>query len=137
MIECVTLKELDESICAWVAARIPDCTKLAGRAIGVLRNAEPVAGCIYHSFTGHNVVCDIAVAPGFSLPRGVLRTLFSYPFITLSCLRITVYVGHFNEASTQFVERLGFTREGTMREASPRGDYHLYGMLKRECKWIR
>lgn len=136
MIECISDRRLDESICAWVAARIPECAKLEGRAIGVVDDGKPVAGCIYHSFTGHNIVCDIAVAPGFSLPRGVLRTLFSYPFVTLPCLRITVHVGHFNELSIAFVERLGFTREGTMREASPRGDYHVYGMLKRECKWI-
>lgn len=129
---------MDEAICAWVAARLPDCTGITNaRAIGVLCNDTPVAGCTYHTCTGHSVVCDIAVAPGFSMPRRVLRTLFSYPFVTLSCRRITVYVLHSNTVSIKFVERLGFQREGMVREATPAGDYYIYGMLKRECKWIR
>ncbi|MCD2201806.1 GNAT family N-acetyltransferase [Halobacterium sp. KA-6] len=62
--------------------------------------------------------------------------LVQYAFEDLNMRRVTAHVGAFNDASIGLLESLGFTHEGTRREAAfYRGYYHdmlTYGLLREE-----
>jgi RimJ/RimL family protein N-acetyltransferase len=62
--------------------------------------------------------------------------LVQYAFEDRNLRRIDARVGSFNEASAALLESLGFTHEGTRREAAwYRGEYHdmlTYGLLREE-----
>jgi RimJ/RimL family protein N-acetyltransferase len=106
-------------------------------AIGLLDDAgQLVAGVVYDNFIRYSIDAHVA-AEGKPWTRFFLRECFRYPFGQLGVRRITAKVASWNLASQEFVERLGFQHEGTVRELMPDGsDCLVYGMLRRECRWI-
>jgi len=69
--------------------------------------------------------------------RTMLKTLFHYPCIQLKGHRVTAYTEVDNRQANLFLRRLGFVKEGTMREISENlKDINIYGMLKRDCTWL-
>ena len=73
-----------------------------------------------------------------AISRRVLRFALDYPFRQLGAHRLYMHAADNNERSQKLAKRLGFTQEGTLREASPTGkDVHVYSMLKPEYenKW--
>jgi RimJ/RimL family protein N-acetyltransferase len=72
------------------------------------------------------------------LSRGFLRLVFAYLWGQLECRRITGRINASNDTAIAMSERLGFVREGTMRQAAPDGgDVHIYGLLRQECRYGR
>lgn len=75
------------------------------------------------------------------LDRAIVRKAFGFPFNDLHVPRLVSYsvVGVTDEAG-EFLKRLGFRPEGTCKEAAqlPDGprDVTLFGMLRRECRWL-
>jgi RimJ/RimL family protein N-acetyltransferase len=68
--------------------------------------------------------------------RDTLLALLRYGFDALNFNRVQLRVMAFNERAIRLYEKIGFIREGSMREAHfYRGRYwdmHLYAMLRRE-----
>ncbi|EMA35430.1 GNAT family N-acetyltransferase [Halobiforma nitratireducens] len=64
--------------------------------------------------------------------------LLRYAFEDRNLRRVSARVGSFNDASVGLLERLGFEREGRLRDAAwYRGDYHdmyWYGLLREEWR---
>lgn len=50
---------------------------------------------------------------------------------------MTALVDADNDKSRKLVEHTGFVQEGLMRQAALSGDVIVYGMLHRECRWLR
>ena len=93
---------------------------------------------LYNNFHWPNIAIHVASRPGalWCWPE-MLWHIFAYPFIQLNCNRVTAPVDAVNTASCKLVSTLGFKEEGRLREAGRNGeDILLYGMLKRECRWI-
>jgi ribosomal-protein-alanine N-acetyltransferase len=67
--------------------------------------------------------------------------LVEYGFEQRACHRIQAHVFGFNDASQALLESVGFTREGTRREAhftdGEYGDVHIYGLLAEEWRGER
>lgn len=87
---------------------------------------------------------EIELAIAASSPRWAtsrsIRDLLSYPFAQLQVRRAVVKVSHDNERSHSLVQRLGFVKEGVLRQAnSDGGDLTLYSMLADEYteKWVK
>lgn len=74
---------------------------------------------------------------GYWLNRRTLYALFAHPFIALGCARITAFVEKPNMRSRRTVEKLGFIHEGTHREAIAGKTVLSYGMIRRECRWLK
>jgi RimJ/RimL family protein N-acetyltransferase len=139
----------DDSIARWVAARLPDFTlnpyrgedgKRFYSAIGWLDSSGKfVAGVIYDNLRRPNVDLHIATVPGSMWCRPeFLREIFRYAFEQLGCSRATGKTPAKNQASRRMQEALGFRLEGIVREAcDDGGDLCIYGMLARECRWLR
>jgi ribosomal-protein-serine acetyltransferase len=72
--------------------------------------------------------------------RGIVtracRVLISHTFAHLGCHRITIRAATQNTKSRAVAERLGFTHEGTLREAATNAlgyyDMEVYGLLEHE-----
>lgn len=123
----------------WARARIPHVHSWGEwyQAIGLERDGEIVAACIFNLYSTSDIAMHIASIPGGRwMTKSYLRAVFEYPFLQLGVRRVTGYVPAKNFAAQRFDEHIGFTLEGLMREALPDDDVLLYGMLKRECRWV-
>tara|TARA_R110000803_G_scaffold44377_3_gene93967 strand:- start:627 stop:1043 length:417 start_codon:yes stop_codon:yes gene_type:complete len=107
-------------------------------ALGLVKNNQLIAGVIYNHFTETSIMAHIAGKPGKRwLNRDFLFAMFDYPFNQLGVNRITGLVAKKNKEARRFDEHLGFKYEGNMRHALADDDMLIYGMLKRECKWLK
>ena len=80
-----------------------------------------------------------AVAGKKWLTSAFLTATFEYPFGQLGLRRVTGRIASSNKRARNFVERIGFTQEGIVREGWPTGDGDdliIYGMLRRECRFF-
>jgi RimJ/RimL family protein N-acetyltransferase len=104
--------------------------------LAVCRSDELIAAVVFYNMTNTNIeMAAVSIYPLW-LNRSILGSIFRYPFEQLECDRITTRVRADNVHSMRITEKLGFIREGTMREALDGYDVHVYGMLRRECRWI-
>ena len=105
-------------------------------SIGMLKDGKLIGGVVFNQYTGTGVSMHVAGEKGW-LNREFLRAAFRYPFDQLGCRRVTGLVRTDNLEAQRFDEHLGFKREGLIREGDDDGcDLILYGMLRRECRWI-
>lgn len=103
-----------------------------------MRGERPLVGWLYTAIGERNIAVHCAAHKGafWCIPE-VLYHVFGYPFVELRASRLTAPISVKNKAAWQTAESLGFKLEGRMREAEHTGaDVLLYGMLRRECRWI-
>lgn len=131
----------DEAVARWVQQHCP-LLELSTpyTALGLVDDADParlLAGVVYDTFTGFSIETHVA-AVGKPWTRVFLGEAFRYPFEQLHVARITARVAGSNHVSRAFVERLGFVQEGCVRRGTRSGeDLIIYGMLRRECRWLK
>lgn len=126
----------EERIAQWVQERLPNFLGWNGhyRAVGYELRGHLAGGIVYTQHSATNiVVATVLEAP---LTRQFLRSIFHYPFVQLRCRRMTALVDAKNLKSQRLVEHVGFVREGLMRDAAPNDDVILYGLLKRDCRFL-
>ena len=68
---------------------------------------------------------------------GFLNLLHDYIFNQLKCVRVTALIDASNETAIKQAERVGFQLEGRLREGAEDGDKLVYGMLKKDYKYVR
>lgn len=66
---------------------------------------------------------------------GFLTLLHDYIFNQLKCVRVTALIDASNEVAIKQAERVGFVREGCLRQGAEDGDVYLYGMLKKDYRY--
>ena len=128
------------AIAEWVRRRIADVSDFGPcGAIGVWSTVRQdiVAGIVYSQFDGRSLQMSIASDDPSWCTRGVLRCLFDYPFNQLRCARVAALTLVTADHTRAFLQRAGFSYEGCLREGFPSGDVAIYGMLRRECRWLR
>lgn len=106
------------------------------QTIGWEVNGSVTAGVVFTDYTGANIVANIAANPGIYM-RDFICGVFRYAFIQLGCRRVTALCAAKNEKAHEFVEFLGFKREGYMRHGLEDDDIVLYGILKEDCSWLK
>ena len=124
-------------VCEWVADRLgEDFGECKG--IGIVRGDKFVGGVVYNRFHGHDIQMSIATIDSRWCNRAVLHGLFTYAFVDCGVKRISAMTARKNKPARELLIRLGFKLEGTLRLAfDGRQDAMVYGMLKKECKWIK
>lgn len=117
----------------WLEQRIgyvPEEAKFIGR----LQDGDVVA--VVGIGHWHVYDCEIFLASEGGISRPLVRAVFRYVFDDLGCWRCTARVED-GSGWDRELERLGFVREGVLREATPqRTDMAVLGMLRRECRWV-
>lgn len=122
----------------FVAERVGEKELFGYSAIGLERDGELVAGVLYEQHNGPNVMMHVASDRSRRwMTPAYMAACFRYPFLQLGVHRVSALVRYENNDAHRFLNALGFTQEGLLREAASDGtDLVLYGMLKRECRYL-
>lgn len=100
-------------------------------AMGIERNGEVVAGCLFNQFEGAGVHVTVA-GKGWTLP--FMRALGHYVYGQLGCERMTLTTEQ--EDVARYAERLGGKREGLMRSHFGKGRHAIIvGVLREEYRF--
>ena len=128
----------DDRVVPWVGSRVEEDQFGQCSSIGLEENGELIAGVVYNMYTGISVSMHVAAVPTRRwLDRSFLYICFITPFKYMSCNRVTGLVRSDNALCIRFVEKLGFKKEGEMRQACDDGsNMMIYGMLKNECRYL-
>lgn len=106
------------------------------QTLALYHNKKLVAVTVFWNYTDWDIEIAIAsTSPKWGI-RKYIKAVFRYAFGQCACDRVTVRIQDSNDKSLNMVERLGFVREGTLRQALNKEDMHIYGMLKDECRWL-
>jgi len=128
----------DKEIARFVAERTNTPDFGACAAIGVIRRGKLAGGVVFHEFRPQykSVMASFAADDPMWLSPSVLCSLFTYPFLQLGCMRIGTMAARRNKRSRKVTVGLGFRMEGCVRRGFGNDDGILYGMLRRECRWL-
>ena len=99
-------------------------------------DAASVGLAVLHNMTAHNAEFVIACPPGL-ISRAVVRGLFAWAFRDHGFERLTLRVRESNEPARDYARRLGFRPEGFQRGYFGDEGAFLWGMTRRECRWIK
>ncbi len=107
-------------------------------AIGVQSDEGLHGVVVFDSFTTTGCWVSVVSDGGRKwITRELIIRVFAYPFIQLDYPRLNSFVSVNNADAIRFNEHFGFQREGVLREAGESGeDLIVYGMLRRECRWL-
>ena len=125
-----------ERVATWCQERLPDFIGWNGyyQAIGYERDGELKGGVVFSGYSLTNLtLATVLEAP---LTRMFLRAVFFFPFLQLKVRRVTALIDSRNHVSRKLAEKAGFVQEGCLREAASADDVIVYGLLRRECRWI-
>lgn len=125
-----------EQIGKWVAEKTDGEYREGGKAIGIVRDGNIVAGVLYDNFNGASVYAHIAVEHGAYIGKEFLHAIFDYPFNQLGANVIIGLVAQDNIRAQELDEHLGFTLKYILPEGHPSGGLFHYAMYKTECRWI-
>jgi RimJ/RimL family protein N-acetyltransferase len=127
-----------ERVMRFVASRVGETELFGYSAIGLERDGDLVAGVLYEQHNGPNVMMHVASdGSRHWMTPAYMAACFRYPFLQLGVNRVSGLVRADNKDAQRFDEALGFKPEGVLREAAADGtDLILYGMLKRECRYL-
>lgn len=130
----------DQMVAELVASRIKDMKApfVNYVALGVVRNHQIAGGIVYHDNIGHDIMASAAFSTLRWWNPETVRTLFTYPFITNGCVRVSIKTGRENSRARNMIERLGFKLEGVHPLAiDGQSDAVSYGMLRDDCVWLK
>jgi RimJ/RimL family protein N-acetyltransferase len=127
-----------ERVMRFVADKVGEKELFGYSAIGLERDDNLVAGVLYEQHNGPNVMMHVASdGSRHWMTPAYMAACFRYPFLQLGVNRVSGLVRADNKDAQRFDEALGFKAEGVLREAAADGtDLILYGMLKRECRYL-
>lgn len=129
----------DNLIAKWVCRGLDEDFEWVGNnlTIGVMLGNRMIAGIILNDWRPErDVWLTIYSTDKRWCCRRVLRCVFDLVFGKMKCRRVSLFVSKDNALSRNLVEKLGFVREGLLRQYRDNGDdCFVYGMLINECKW--
>ena len=126
----------DEAVAEWASARLGTSIVRPYVAIGVWDGSKLRAAMVFNDFTGANIEITVASDPAGST-RAAVRQAFAYPFRQAGCRRLTMRTRADHAVMLDIAGRLGFRREGVLREFYDDGcDAVVFGLLRSECRWI-
>ncbi|MGE4259209.1 MAG: hypothetical protein AB7F19_07695 [Candidatus Babeliales bacterium] len=106
-------------------------------AVSINDGVRTKASILYTDVTSENCQMHITSVDPTWCNRRVLHDLFWYPFDFLKLNRITIITKKKNNKLSNFVKRIGFKNEGELEEFYKDDDALIWGILKRNCKWIK
>ena len=127
----------DVEVADWVARQLDLGPFTNSRAIGVSHKGALIAGVVYSPTTQRDMEMTLATTNRRWCTRRTIFHLLYYPFVVADMHRCSVLIRVSNERAIDLVTRLGFNREGLLREwFAPGEDAVICGLLRRDCKWI-
>lgn len=106
------------------------------KTIAIL-NHGALAVVVYNAQDEMNIGISIATSSPKWCSKRVLKVIFGFPFIQLGLNRVTATINENNAKSISLVERLGFQKEGYLRQYYDNSGAVIYGITKDECRWLK
>lgn len=126
-----------EEVTDWVAKRANARSFGDSVCIGYYKSNKIVGGIVFNEYRVEDIVMSAAFENKECFTKENIAHVFHYPFQQLKCHRLTAYTETDNKKANKILKQLGFTQEGTLREIGEnKQDANIYGMLRKECKWI-
>lgn len=126
-----------DALAGWVSDRLGKGRFLPDfKAIGAFDGERLCGAVIYDCITFYDCDLHIVLEDKRCVSRRIIQAIFDYPFKQLGLDRVTAQVTASNAKSLEFIQRLGFTYEGTRRKAVRGEDQLIFGLLKTSCRWI-
>lgn len=91
---------------------------------------------LYELYNGASLLMHCAGSGRGWLSRDFLWYAFYYPFEQLGVRKLISPIDSDNLQARKFIEHIGFILEGTLKDASPKGNLLLYTMQQQDCKWL-
>lgn len=106
--------------------------------IGLKKDGEFIAGCMFEGINSHNAWVHLAAVPTKRwMTKQYLRECFGFAFDTLGIKRLRGYVNASNSAAIKLDEHFGYKREAVLEGAAPDGgDVILYVMRREDCRHV-
>lgn len=107
-------------------------------ALNISLNGKTIAGVLLNDVRhGRDVWMTIYSSDKRWATKSVIKYVFGIVFHLMECKRASVFVSVGNTKSFDMCQRLGFKKEGCLRQYRDNGeDCYVMGMLKQECKWL-
>lgn len=106
--------------------------------IGIFKGDKLIGGVLINDIRA-GVDCWLTIytsTPKWATRR-VLRYVFGIVFNLIEARRCSVFISESNKKSLDMCLRLGFVKEGFLRQYRDNGENcYVLGMLKRECIWL-
>lgn len=103
-------------------------------AIGFVRDGKLVAGVIYENWNGKSLINHIVIEGRVN--RTFLRSICDYAFNVCKVNKSIAPVSSDNEKSIKFVEKMGYKKEATIKDAHPKGDILIYSLVREDCRFL-
>ncbi len=137
---CNIIYDRDGAIKSFVCQNLGISTDWVGQesmTLGFISENQLIGGLIYHNI---RLGCDLWWSIYTTSPKwcnkGILCQIFGIAFKVFGVRRISLLVKADNQRCLNFIEKLGFKREGCLHQFNEDGtDSYIYGMLKSENKW--
>lgn len=103
--------------------------------IGFAREGKIVGVALFFNYRHPDIEWGVISTSRKWATKAHFRAIANYVFGQLQCRRLTAEVDASDSKLCALMERIGFQREGTKRQATEHGDSAIYGLLKSECRW--
>ncbi len=126
----------DEAVAQWAGKRAGVSFSPPYRAIGVGMESELIGAAVYNNFNAGNVDLSVVTSDPRAGQRRFIKAMFHYPFMVCGARRVSAKTRAGNLQAQKGLERLGFVKEGVLRQWFDGEDAFIYGMCRHECKWL-
>lgn len=124
-----------DAVGRWVAAQTGGAYFAEkSQAIGLVRDGSLVAGVIYENWNGKSIICHIAFLGRLS--KEFLGLVYRYPFVTCGVAKIIAPIASDNVAAMRLVQKMGFTEEARLTDATPGGDVVFLTLARDKCRFL-
>lgn len=124
------------AVAEWVAQGVGCRLADGDTALGWLRGDKLVAGVLYTDLTGTSVWMHYRVEGHAGMHPKWLFAAFDYAFNEMKVKHCRGLVSSGNAQSVKTTEKLGWTRETTLKDYFPDGDGIVYFMRREDCVWL-
>lgn len=137
---CKIVYDSDGSIKNYICRNLSISADWVGQesmTLGFVVCGQLVGGLIYHNI---RLGCDLWWSIYTTSPKwcskSILTQIFGIAFDVFGVRRISLLVKADNQRCINLIERLGFKREGCLRQFDDDGtDAYIYGILQSENQW--
>lgn len=130
--------DVDGSIAQWTANLLPDFSNVSqSLTFGIFKEKKLIAGSIYNNYhPGVDIQWTLASISPAWCSRRVLKEILGYPFFMMgdgkNVKRISTVTSCANDRSLDAQRRVGFVREGILRDGLCSGDAIIASLTKNE-----
>lgn len=137
---CELIVDDDGRIACWVCQNLamPEYAAESVCALGFLYKKRLIGGVVFGNYRqNRDIWLTIYTNDKHWCNRRILKTIFKLAFEFFNCRRVSILITEDNAASLSLTKRLGFRKEGRLRQFREDGkDAYVLGMLKEECNFL-